>query len=53
MAAKYCSDPNTVILCVVPANQDLSTSDALQMARKLDPTGSRTLGVLTKIDIMD
>ena len=53
MAMRYCSDPRTIILCVVPANADISTSDALMIARKLDKGGDRTLGVLTKIDIMD
>ena len=53
MAYKYVSDPRTIILCVVPINQDISTSEALQMAKKVDPQGIRTLGVLTKIDIMD
>jgi replication fork clamp-binding protein CrfC len=38
---------------VVPANADMSTSEALQMAMALDPEGKRTLGVVTKIDIMD
>lgn len=32
---------------------DLSNSDALKMALKLDPKGERTIGVLTKIDLMD
>lgn len=40
-------------MCVTPANTDLSTSDGLKMARELDPNGDRTIGVLTKIDIMD
>ena len=53
MATRYCQDPRTIILCVVPANADISTSDALNIARKLDKLGDRTLGVLTKIDIMD
>ena len=53
LVRKYCEDPNTLILCVIPANIDLSTSDALSFARKLDPQGQRTLGVLTKIDLMD
>lgn len=53
MATRYCADPRTIILCVVPANADISTSDALMIARKLDKEGDRTLGVLTKIDIMD
>ena len=53
MAHRYVSDPRTIILCVVPANADISTSDGLQMARELDPKGLRTIGVITKIDIMD
>jgi vacuolar protein sorting-associated protein 1 len=53
MANRYVSDPRTIILCVIPANQDMTTSDGLQMARELDPNGLRTIGVITKIDIMD
>lgn len=53
MAARYCKDERTIILCVIPANQDMSTSDGLQMAMQLDPKGERTIGVITKIDIMD
>ena len=53
MATRYCKDPLTIILCVVAANADITTSDGLQMAMKIDPEGSRTIGVLTKIDIMD
>ena len=53
MAMRYITDPRTIILAVLPANQDMSTSDALQMARFADPQGLRTIGVITKIDIMD
>lgn len=53
MAEYYVTDPRTIILCVIPANADLTTSEALQMARRLDPKGIRTVGVITKIDIMD
>lgn len=53
MAARYCRDPLTIILCVTAANQDITVSDGLQMAREIDPEGMRTLGVLTKLDIMD
>jgi hypothetical protein len=53
MAYRYVSDPRTIILCVIPGNQDMSVSEALQMAKKVDPQGIRTLGVVTKIDIMD
>ena len=53
MASRYTSDPRTIILCVIPANMDMATSDGLHMARQLDPRGLRTVGVLTKIDLMD
>ena len=53
MALRYVSDPHTIILCVLPANADMTTSDGLQMAREVDPKGIRTIGVITKIDIMD
>lgn len=53
MATRYVGDPRTIILCVIPANADITTSDGLQIARELDPKGIRTIGVITKIDIMD
>lgn len=53
MVTRYCRDERTIILCVIPANADMSTSEALQLSQHLDPDGSRTIGVITKIDIMD
>ncbi|KAH9084930.1 hypothetical protein Ae201684P_002162 [Aphanomyces euteiches] len=35
------------------ANTDLANSDSLKMARAIDPEGQRTIGVLTKLDLMD
>ena len=40
-------------MAVTPANQDLANSDALKLARQVDPHFERTIGVLTKIDLMD
>ena len=42
-----------VILAVSPANVDLANSESLKLARSVDPRGLRTLGVLTKLDLMD
>jgi replication fork clamp-binding protein CrfC len=53
LVRQYCENKDTLILCVIPANIDLSNSDALKLARKLDETGERTIGVLTKVDLMD
>ncbi|KAG8682222.1 Dynamin- GTPase protein, partial [Ceratobasidium sp. 395] len=49
----YISKPNCVILSVSPANVDLANSDSLKLARSVDPQGKRTIGVLTKLDLMD
>jgi len=53
MVKRYCKDERTIILAVMPANADMTTSEALQLAQELDPQGIRTIGVITKIDIMD
>ncbi|TIB72673.1 hypothetical protein E3Q17_01421 [Wallemia mellicola] len=42
-----------VVLAVSPANVDLANSDSLKLARSVDPQGRRTIGVLTKLDLMD
>ena len=53
MCLQYIKNPNAIILSVTSANTDLANSDALKMAREVDPKGDRTVGVLTKIDLMD
>ncbi|KAI3982089.1 hypothetical protein MKX01_018995, partial [Papaver californicum] len=45
--------PNCIILAISPANQDIATSDAIKLAKQVDPSGERTFGVLTKLDLMD
>ncbi|KAK3815644.1 MAG: Dynamin central region-domain-containing protein [Linnemannia elongata] len=53
MIVKYITKPNAIILAVTAANTDLANSDGLKLAREVDPEGARTIGVLTKIDLMD
>lgn len=53
MIVNYIKRDNCLILAVTPANQDLATSDALKLAKEVDPEGMRTIGVLTKLDLMD
>ncbi|KAG2291771.1 hypothetical protein Bca4012_007721 [Brassica carinata] len=53
MILSYIKQPTCLILAVTPANSDLANSDALQVARAADPDGHRTIGVITKLDIMD
>lgn len=44
----YINQPRTIILAVIPANQDIATIDILERASLADPQGTRTIGVLTK-----
>ncbi|CAA2998929.1 dynamin-related 3A-like [Olea europaea subsp. europaea] len=53
MIMSYIKHQSCLILAVTPANSDLANSDALQMAGMADPDGFRTIGVITKLDIMD
>ncbi|KAL8535828.1 hypothetical protein ACS0TY_011461 [Phlomoides rotata] len=53
MVRSYVEKPNSIILAISPANQDIATSDAIKLAKEVDPTGERTFGVLTKLDLMD
>ena len=53
MARAYIKGENAIILAVSPANADIATSDGIRLAREVDPAGERTIGVLTKLDIMD
>lgn len=50
---EYIQKPNLIILAVSPANVDLVNSESLKLARQVDPTGKRTVGILSKIDLMD
>lgn len=36
---KYISNPNSIILAVTAANTDMATSEALKVAREVDPDG--------------
>lgn len=53
LISEYIAKPNSIILAVSPANVDLVNSEALKLARQVDPMGRRTIGVLTKLDLMD
>jgi interferon-induced GTP-binding protein Mx1 len=52
MIDNYLRQERTIILCVIPANQDIATVDILERAQKVDPGGQRTIGVLTKPDLI-
>ncbi|BFZ05833.1 hypothetical protein BsWGS_08872 [Bradybaena similaris] len=53
MLLEFISKESCLILAVSPANSDLANSDALKIAKEVDPQGLRTIGVITKLDLMD
>jgi dynamin 1-like protein len=53
LISEYIAKPNSIILAVSPANVDIVNSEALKLARYVDPLGRRTIGILTKLDLMD
>ena len=50
---RYIRDERTIILAVIPSNTDIATQEILTIAKEMDPKGLRTLGVLTKPDLID
>ncbi|KAK3782580.1 hypothetical protein RRG08_028075 [Elysia crispata] len=53
MLLEFITKESCLILAVTPANADLANSDALKIAKEVDPQGLRTIGVITKLDLMD
>ena len=49
---KYIQTPN-IILAISAADVDLANSTALRASRRVDPRGERTIGVITKMDLVD
>uniref|UniRef100_A0A7N5ZRD0 Interferon-induced GTP-binding protein Mx n=1 Tax=Anabas testudineus TaxID=64144 RepID=A0A7N5ZRD0_ANATE len=53
MIMQFITRESCLILAVTPANTDLANSDALKLAKDVDSQGLRTIGVITKLDLMD
>uniref|UniRef100_A0A4W3IHE0 Interferon-induced GTP-binding protein Mx-like n=1 Tax=Callorhinchus milii TaxID=7868 RepID=A0A4W3IHE0_CALMI len=53
MIRSFINKQETINLVVVPCNVDIATTEALKMAQEVDPSGERTVGILTKPDLVD
>lgn len=53
MVRTYMKSSRSIILCVVSAKNDFALQDVTELARELDPKGTRTLGLITKPDMLD
>ncbi|KAH7344294.1 Dynamin family protein [Pyrenochaeta sp. MPI-SDFR-AT-0127] len=50
---RYLESTRTIILAVVPAYNDIDTQGIIQRARKFDKAGERTVGIITKPDLIN
>uniref|UniRef100_A0A8C1N5F2 Myxovirus (influenza virus) resistance G n=1 Tax=Cyprinus carpio TaxID=7962 RepID=A0A8C1N5F2_CYPCA len=53
LITRYIEKQETINMVVVPCNTDIATTEALKMAQQVDPEGKRTVGILTKPDLID
>lgn len=49
----YIENPNSLILALSKASDDLANSESLKLAREVDSSGQRTIGVITHLDLVD
>ncbi|KAI1097823.1 putative dynamin GTPase [Jackrogersella minutella] len=52
MVERYLASPRTIILATLQAPEDVTDQRILQLARKHDPEGRRTVNILTKTDLI-
>ena len=53
LIGSYISNNQTIIMAVMPARSDIEADIALDLIKEYDPNGDRTIGILTKIDLMN
>ena len=53
MISKYIENERSTILAVLPARCDIEADPSLELIKKYDPNGDRTIGIFTKIDLMN
>ena len=53
MVGEYIQPRKTIILAVMPARTDIEADIALDLIKEYDPKGERTVGILTKLDLMN
>ena len=53
LISSYISDKSSIIMAVMPARTDIEADLALDLIKDHDPEGTRTVGILTKLDLMN
>lgn len=50
---EYIKNPRTIILAVIQASNDIANQAIIQKSRRFDPMGQRTVGIITKPDLVN
>ena len=53
LVGKYISNKESIIMAVMPARTDIEADIALDLIKEHDPRCERTVGILTKLDLMN
>ncbi|KAF3225888.1 hypothetical protein TWF106_001761 [Orbilia oligospora] len=53
LVKRYIESPRTIIAAIIQAGNDTATQKIIKMAQKVDPSGDRTVGVVTKPDLIN
>ena len=49
----YTSSPSTLIMAIIAARPDIEADMSMELIKQIDPNGERTIGILTKLDLMN
>lgn len=53
MVNSYLENPRTIVLAVVEASNDIANQGVIRMSKKFDRSGQRTVGIITKPDLIN